>query len=1128
MDYINKIGTLAERLKNRVGREYGRCSTCGSPTRSHIVAGKRVCHTCHTSPDGVLLADGGWEDGDGSGVLPTIETCEEGIPSKFTSKDRWLNWLYAEGEQKRAVAYWERKSLKPVKGYKEKTASFEQARRFVDWEPYHVSRVSHDGWGNSVGLFFHLPEEPSRDGIVFVDLDNVRNPDTGALHPFAIELLDRSDTYAQVSTSGTGIHVFFEGRLPAGHTAVQSELEETDAFPGAEIEIYHKDRLVAMTGDRIEGSAETVNRGDDIVEELADEFGNDGHDGGKHKDEYHEPAASRNEIQEVDTTQYFQDVKDALYHTKPRDISMRSPKTEDRGDGEYSFDPTFADSESGTRLGADDEGFVYRAGNVHLSPLQVVALEEGIISTIGDYPSGEDFFEAVDALRDRGAQIPEYQREQMYFSNAAILPELEEPMFSTGITTSELRELTCDQMKRAIMDDDNVCVDAIMTAGKSYGAFKAVAELDRQASVFVARNDMKEQSKQYALENGIDEDDILVLPSITDDCPTWNGQHGETWQKRIQAQYAAGASPKAIHEMNDNIPCRGDHDHDDDGEALCEYEQKWQFDPDDYQVIIGHYKHAHVTHVTMGRVTIFDEAPVNQFTERLEGTRLVTAINTFLSQTVSPPVDDFDDLIRNRDDSETVTACSRWFSQMEQQDEIDLSSPDNSGVIRNVDETGAEYHAYAPHAVYAILNASPIADGSNFERCFMPGTMGGGLVFTTSEEHGDYYTEFRQSPSLDYAESVLALDGTPLVDESRNDPHKVREWEQALGVPMKHRRVMDDADRRDYIKHTLNHQYVSASEHVNPYSSGKYNDMAEDAALCSAVKEVYGGGTYAPLTFTPKAVSDRYDDAGFVEQGLVSGLDYPGNLRGSDRYGDERLLVILGSTHYGDHEIRRRAAWLRESVSVSGKGKDRDYGSDIGNAILEQMRENVTAQLAMRVGRDGGGATIVLKTTAIPDYFPIAGKGGVTKWPDGMKQVLEAWTDLGGGSAAFVEASEVAAHDAVTVSDRHVRTSLDTFAELGYLSKGDHPTDGRKNAYSDTGLSAVAAHDQAEVELPEIEWPDSIADESPESVRTNVYTSEFRFSSSIDSVPETATADSGSDGSPGENRGDDGSHGTAD
>jgi len=48
---------------------------------------------------------------------------------------------------------------------------------------------------------------------------------------------------------------------------------------------------------------------------------------------------------------------------------------------------------------------------IGLDALQVVALEEGIITTETDYPSGEDFWAAVEALRDRGAHISEYQDE---------------------------------------------------------------------------------------------------------------------------------------------------------------------------------------------------------------------------------------------------------------------------------------------------------------------------------------------------------------------------------------------------------------------------------------------------------------------------------------------------------------------------------------------------------------------------------------------------------------------------------------------------------------------------------------------------------------------------------------------
>ena len=36
------------------------------------------------------------------------------------------------------------------------------------------------------------------------------------------------------------------------------------------------------------------------------------------------------------------------------------------------------------------------------------------------------------------------------------------------------------------------------------------------------------------------------------------------------------------------------------GERECEYELKWHFDADDYDVLIGHYTHTHVTDIVTG------------------------------------------------------------------------------------------------------------------------------------------------------------------------------------------------------------------------------------------------------------------------------------------------------------------------------------------------------------------------------------------------------------------------------------------------------------------------------------------------------------------------------------------------
>lgn len=1012
-----------------------------------------------------------------------IETQPENVPETFQQRDRWLNWMYSDNGAKRAVAYWERDSLKPIKGYKQKTASFDEAEKYTRLEPHHVGRLKKAGWGNSVGLFYLLPEVASDDGHLFLDWDDVRDPETGAIHPTVIEFIEKAGSYAQVSTSGTGVHIFLIGQLPDGYQTIQADLEPTDDFPNPELEAYDHDRLVAMTGDHIEGTPETVERNDDLIETLCDEYGNKKEVTGT---EYREPTITKQEIQNVEKTEWVQDVYDAIAHVDHTDITLRSELTEERSGKSVSYDPSWiAHSDSGTRLGADGDGFVYRDGDIQIDAAQVVALEEGIVSSVHDYPSGEDFWEdTLDELRKRGAHIPELDRTSRYFSSAAILPDVPRGKGKQGISTDELRNRVFHTLQNAMIEERNVAVDAIMSGGKTYGTFKAAANLDHQITYFAPRLDMYDQAAEYAQEVGIPEDEIKILPSMKRDCPTWDGQHGKEWEEKVKRQYYSGARPKVIHEMNDDIPCREEHD----GE--CPYEAMWDFDPDDVQVIIGHYKHSHVTHVTMGRTVVFDEDPASAFTTRLEGGELQQSINTFLDMDVSPPVEDFDELLRIRRDDRRVKECERWFNQMVQADEFEFGSPDSANVVAL---DGENYHGYAPHAVYAILNTTPVEEGSDFERGYMPEGLSGSLFFSTSDEHGEYYVEFRESPKLHYANAVVALDGTPLIDESRSNPHKVREWSQSLGTDLEHVRILSDEERRNYIRDTLGHTYVQVSQNANPYSSGRYNSMTEDAALCAGVRDFYGQGD-APVVFTPKAVADEYRNAGFVEDGLATEIDHPGNLRGTDRYGEERLAIQLGSSHHGDHEIRRRAAWLRETVDVSGKGMDRDYGSDLANAILRQMRENQTAQNVMRVGRDGGGALIVLKTAAIPDYFPVAGTGGVTPWPDGMKEVLVAWNDLSPGPLKTVEVGEIADHDAVSVSERQVRNALDSFVELGYVKKGDHPNDGRKNVYVDDGLGSVDPEEYAEVELPDLEWPAPAGGDEgdvPEVRLTNIYTSDF-------------------------------------
>jgi len=51
-------------------------------------------------------------------------------------------------------------------------------------------------------------------GIVFIDLDDVRDPGSGVIVPWAEQLVETFDSWAEVSVSGTGLHIFCCGRLP--------------------------------------------------------------------------------------------------------------------------------------------------------------------------------------------------------------------------------------------------------------------------------------------------------------------------------------------------------------------------------------------------------------------------------------------------------------------------------------------------------------------------------------------------------------------------------------------------------------------------------------------------------------------------------------------------------------------------------------------------------------------------------------------------------------------------------------------------------------------------------------------------------------------------------------------------
>lgn len=681
---------------------------------------------------------------------------------------------------------------------------------------------------------------------------------------------------------------------------------------------------------------------------------------------------------------------------------------------------------------------------------------DGILGPEGCEPDcpihGREHFDSGEGDREPVVVLPKLSPK----ARAKAWGGLSQDERSGGVTLpqQELYDRVHDAIADSMRRHDQSVIDAIMGGGKTFNFFRALATRDEPGAYFSPRIELYEQAVEYAQANGFDRGDCYILPSLKRDCPAWKGEYGPEQEHLVKSLYALGVRPKTIHSLlGDDLGCRQD--------GKCEYEHRCDFDPDEYPLLIGHYTHAHLPHVTSGRHCAFDEDPAAAFTARIEGVQLTKGVNAFLDLHDSPPFDGWDDLIQHRNDSERRQVGLDWFDTAENGDGFDFDEPDEQNAVRFKDEG---FHAYAPHAVYAILAADPLEPGYPFEQASMPGFGDSARFFTTSEEHGDYYVELQTPPDLQYANAIIALDGTPLVHDGN-----AIEWENALDRPLNHRQVLTDDERSTFLSETQGNIYIQSSPHIKPYSSGRYTTPQLDAAKLAALRDVYGGGNPA-MVFTDKKVCEQYEEAGFERKNLAAGFDYPGNLRGSDEYGDTRLAVQLGSSHHGDHELRRRAAALGETVEPTGKGIERDYGNDLGNAILYQMREAQSAQNALRVGRDGNGAVFVFDTCAFPDWIPVEDElADVSRWTDTEHAIRETWagfdaTDRRDGvtTACVTEAVE-------GIGERQVRYALSQFAAKGYLSKERDRDDGRRMLWCDDGLGDLGAADPAEIEFPDID-----------------------------------------------------------
>lgn len=126
-------------------------------------------------------------------------------------------------------------------------ATFDRVMDYLDeWHGHQHSHIDKEMGELTGPLPYPGFVVASNDPYCFADLDNCFDA-SGTLKPWARPIVDTLASYTEISLSGTGLHVLIRGAKPG--KSCKKKMDQD----GGEIELYDRERYVAITGNIFEG-----------------------------------------------------------------------------------------------------------------------------------------------------------------------------------------------------------------------------------------------------------------------------------------------------------------------------------------------------------------------------------------------------------------------------------------------------------------------------------------------------------------------------------------------------------------------------------------------------------------------------------------------------------------------------------------------------------------------------------------------------------------------------------------------------------------------------------------------------------------------------------------------------------
>ncbi|MEF8776436.1 MAG: hypothetical protein V5A43_08045 [Haloarculaceae archaeon] len=357
------------------------------------------------------------------------------------------------------------------------------------------------------------------DPFMYVDGDDVRDPETGAVHSEFVAVLERLGlTYADVSQSEAGLHANYRGALPDGVKRATWQLDAEPWGPNDDvpsIEIYAGKRVFVMTSDHVPGTPTEVREVDhETLRAVLDD--NDRLPEKPNASDrkavdltHHEPMATGAE----ESTDEIRDIYHALDRVDARDVAERTivrrwNDDASTSDGKRAFWPTWGSSTDNGTANVVDEDIWQDTGDRggYGGPVVMACIDADELSDRGVSPrdaSGATWWRGVEHLRDLGFEIPEYAHAASATAHhTAVLPPAVRDLsiaasgwhwrhaatsVDRDLTVADARERTVDAIGDAYTSYDQVPIEALPTMGKSYEAIKAAAATDAQVTFLTGR-----------------------------------------------------------------------------------------------------------------------------------------------------------------------------------------------------------------------------------------------------------------------------------------------------------------------------------------------------------------------------------------------------------------------------------------------------------------------------------------------------------------------------------------------------------------------------------------------------------------------------------------------------------------